>query len=1024
MGARARALQRPVLPSLWCWALACAACSDPAAAPPAKAAQAAACLAVQRTASNACCPPGHVWSDADKSCAAVGPPECASTAVSAPDACVPRWCWDWQRPDGDPCGADDAECLPIGRLCTAIELAAGQGCPAGRAPLSPVDASCRAAGSFAGSAVASDADLESAPPPEVPTATAALPPDVAPVDPLPPLADTYFCQDAAGQRRFCTAADACAGQADRSPSASPACLHAGVPWPGGLCPPGFVVAKESPGQPGEMPACVPDPADCGSDDYGDATLQDGMGVLFVNAATGKDGNLGTRKLPLKSMFEGLQRVHDGEAAALAVAAGTYAGSFEVSFDVLIRGRCAAMVKFQQMATVPVAIAVHGGKASQVAVRGVTVSSPTYGIQVWGSAKLALDRVWIDGTFGAGLDVADPGSGAVVKHSVIANIHPMAGDQTIGRGLLATDGASISLEHVRISRCKAAGIAAFDAGTQLTGTAVLIDGIAGQLSDGQFGDGLIAIGGAAAKLTQARISRCRQAGVLAMDAGTHVALSSAVIDGTRAQQVDGELGLGIAVQDGATMQLDGVRVSDNQLAGVAANGQKTALVGTLLVIDGTQSDPSQQFGNGLDVHEGAAANLNGLRLSANRNVALTVYGQGSVAQIAGLIIDGTLGEAATGEYGRAIDTQTGGRLQLVGARLTGNRDIGLMVDGTGTTVTAAQLLVDHMLPQLPKNDGGAGISVQRGGRLELADSRISGSYLVGISAVQGGSLAVARRVVIDAMHSQQSDGAAGMGVAAQNGGQIVLLGARISAARGIGVVAEDKGSVVAGAGVLVDGTLGQQKNPPFGRGVGVQQGGTVRLFGSAVVGSREVGIAATQGYGVQLAGVLVARTDVNETGKFGSGVLLNSMGGSAQVVATRIVASHSAAIGVHQSAASFTHCVLARTAPATYPKTSADGTPNGTFVTFADGLVATSCPALQLDGLLVAANPRAGLLIKQSKGVAIANTYVSGGFFGLAVEGMAVAAAKDSRLVGSDQNVASDLGLFVPAPPQAVFGKGN
>ena len=98
------------------------------------------CHPSQRDLEGKCCPAGQFYAFATAQCLAIGPLECAAVLPASPESCVPRWCADWRDDDGVACPSGDDNCLPVGRTCTATELASGGGCPAGQWPSPPTGA--------------------------------------------------------------------------------------------------------------------------------------------------------------------------------------------------------------------------------------------------------------------------------------------------------------------------------------------------------------------------------------------------------------------------------------------------------------------------------------------------------------------------------------------------------------------------------------------------------------------------------------------------------------------------------------------------------------------------------------------------------------------------------------------------------------------------------------------------------------------------------------------------------------------
>ena len=261
-------------------------------------------------ADGSCCPSGHFYEASEDECAAIGPPECASTLPSNPAGCQPQWCASLRDPDGALCAPGATGCHPEGRLCTLDELAAGVGSPAGSWPDPGASGACRVAGSWGSDGVAPGELLAALP---APTAPAGTPPLVA----LPPTTETSFCTDEGGHTAICDPAPGSCGKG-AMPGPDGQCLSVGVPW---LCPPGFAVDPPGPGSDAGPARCKPDPSDCPADPFGDVV--EGADVAFVDASAAPGGD-GSRAAPWRSLADAITAttVH-----VVAIAAGTYVGPF-------------------------------------------------------------------------------------------------------------------------------------------------------------------------------------------------------------------------------------------------------------------------------------------------------------------------------------------------------------------------------------------------------------------------------------------------------------------------------------------------------------------------------------------------------------------------------------------------------------------------------------------------------------------------------------------------------------------------
>jgi len=182
---------------------------------------------------------------------------------------------------------------------------------------------------------------------------------VPPLLPLPPADQTFFCiDDTTDDSRFCTAeeTEVCKVVPGGQMLDSKKCVYVGVPWSSGVCPPGFIVDATATANLENLQPCTADPADCGTDEYGDASLKSGVGFVFVNGATGKDGGKGTRESPYRTISKGLDAVPAG--GTVAVAEGVYKEALLISKALVLRGRCAARTTVQAPAGNPV-IYVNG-----------------------------------------------------------------------------------------------------------------------------------------------------------------------------------------------------------------------------------------------------------------------------------------------------------------------------------------------------------------------------------------------------------------------------------------------------------------------------------------------------------------------------------------------------------------------------------------------------------------------------------------------------------------------------------------
>ena len=953
------------------WVFAFAACSDPvttggAGADPTTSGPV--CHALQRRPDDSCCPLGHFYLHADNECVAVGPPECADAAFSDPAGCVPRWCWSGESESGGGCDpVIDDDCRVIGRLCTPDELATGAGCGAGEAPDSDASGSCVPTGFFAGSGVPKDWDGDAATLPPVPPLDETIPPGVPPLTPLPDVEDTFFCRDeATAEPHFCSEAETavCQRAADGSLPDPDRCVYVGVPWASRYCPPGFVVDSAAKVDDGQLPACKPDPADCPDGEY--AGLGASAANVFVHVTKGDDTWPGTMAKPVKTIGKAL--LIAPVAGVVVVAPGTYSESVVISKAVSLRGHCAAQVSVIG-AQGKAVVAIKGKTTSAAAqISGLQVSGSWFGVEVSGSLPAHLQRVFVAAASLTGVYVS--GKSAVVKAAslVVMGTTPFVLDKGLGWGVSADSGCHVTLEDTRLSANRDVGLAAIGAGTTVVASRILVDGTLPQELDKKFGWGVLAQDGAKLTLDEARLSGNRVIGLKVANPGSTVAATGLLIDATLPQQVDNVGGRGAEVSDGAQVTLSEARLSANRDVGLAVSGAATRLTASSLLIDGTQARATdQQFGLGMNVQGGARATVQGARLSANRTVGLVVTDAGSEVAANQLLVDGTLQRASDAMFGTGIQLRQGASLLLQDARLSANRQAGLVAGDKGTVVVANRLVVDGTLPQASDSEVGRGVGVQHGARA-------------------------------------------------------TLRGVRVSANTDVGVTVAHAGSELAATRLLVDATLPQATDQKFGRGVSIQGGAKVELLGTRLVANRETSLYVYDA-SVRLVGVAVAATSGDGFGDFGGTGVSVVGGGVGSILASRIAANRGVALEVVNSTVEVRGSAVLATLWGTSPKFALAGVPSTETTTLADGILLNGATDTVIERCVLAGNQRAGVVIDSSPATQVTRTLVDAGgtgLYGLVVQDSKDALDDQNAIFGAvTQNYATDAGLSLPQPPAPV-----
>jgi len=1016
------------------------ACSPAEAPPPAEPEPVTTtCPAPARRADNTCCPTGQAVDVDSGACAAVGPPACAEVALTKPAQCVPRWCWDLRDDADEHCATLGLRCRPVGRACTASELADGDGCPAGETP--DADGTCTTAGLLATSAWATKGADPFAPPPPLPD----LPADEAP---------RWCLVD--DQARRCPA-DAAGCAVGEAPGKDGACLPAGVPW---LCPPGFVPAPDGTATAASPPPCTPDPADCGSGVW-PADLPD-KGVLYVDVAAQSGGD-GSATKPFSGIGPALKAASSG--ATIALAAGAYKEALYLAKSVTIRGRCAAktvLLATNLLATVRVqgagvkvaisGLALHGdglglfaqggaqvtlsrvhvyqamvagvlseGQGTQVTLADSLVSETGAdisgqagrGVEASAGGRLQILRTRISTQYDVGLLVAGQGSQGHVQEVLVSDTRRTQAGLVRGRGIEVNGGARLTLDRARVVGSADVGLRVAGAGTQVTSRLLAIEG---SLTPPKLphGGGIRVQKGAELTLHGAAVTAVREAGLHVGDAGSAAKVGGLRVHGTRS--LPGYVvhtGHGVVVRGGGWLELVGADLVDNRRTGlVIADPGSHAWVKALRVASTRSASAGETNTAGVHASLGAQLDLEAARLFDNDGAGLAVGNAGTLAEARELVVVGSRPLEVAGLGGLGALVFQGGQLKLAQGRLSANIGGGLYVID-GSVATASDLLVDGSEASGQVREG-RGILVAHDSSMEMVGVRLSGNRAQGLSVEATGSFVAARDLLVDDTRSKAADGTGGYGVVAIGGARIWLSRARLHGNRSAGLVALHKGGAVRGWGLQIDATAGDTATGNYGNAATTSQHAVIELAGSLLSGNRSGGLVSAEAGSLAVAiGTIIEDTALDATGGY------NGMGAASILDAG--LELNSCILRGNRVAGAFLGLGVASVVDSLVIATGMGGLVEGDgLVQFGDGIMAARSERVTVRRTLITGNHRAGLYAWRTKELTLDALVASNNLFGVVLEEAQAQHETPSALFDNAQaNFNGGMKLDLPTAPAVV-----
>lgn len=202
-----------------------------------------------------------------------------------------------------------------------------------------------------------------------------------------------------------------------------------------------------------------------------------------------------------------------------------------------------------------------GEGTRVTLEGslVRAGAAASGAAAWAGAALDIRRTLFDANGGFGAVAMEAGTALTVEDSTVQGTLPAAGDAS-GGGLVAMDGASLTVTRTLVDDNANLGVAALRGATRAALTDVAVRGT--QPLRGVGGGGVLVGGGATLTATRALLDRNHTFGLLLL--GGAVRLDDVTVSAT--QPVDGHFGAGVLAAGRGT--LDARRLALVDLHGVA------------------------------------------------------------------------------------------------------------------------------------------------------------------------------------------------------------------------------------------------------------------------------------------------------------------------------------------------------------------------------------------------------------------------------------------------------------------------
>lgn len=433
------------------------------------------------------------------------------------------------------------------------------------------------------------------------------------------------------------------------------------------------------------------------------------------------------------------------------------------------------------------------------------------------------------------------------------------------------GGEITVRDVVIESARGGGMQA-TAGGKITARNVSINGVVPD-SAGDLAAGALSYGGFL-DFDRAMFRNIRGNSVHAQELDGGVVMKNVLFREHLGRPHSPQLGRALHIVHGGQVTIIDSVATHTQDSAINIAGETSRLTLQNVVlrdVDGL----SENTGSAIQVALGAKVTSSRLWVERALNGSLHAE-TGGILELADLIVTDVGPDPETRRYGRHVNILTGGHVSLHRAYFARALEIGIFVHSATATLSLTDVRVEEMLGSALDGRGGAGVTVQDGATSTITRLHIEGARNVGLLANEG--FIEAEDVVVQEMGSQRSDGTLGVGIAAQDGGEIRLKRALVDRARYYGVAAS--------AGLLEVSDLRVRETLPAevvdGTALAIGVAGT-STGGMVIIERARLENNGVAGMGAALSGVvratdIVIRDNRGEEGSgfYGEGVLTENL----------------------------------------------------------------------------------------------------------------------------------------------------
>lgn len=417
-----------------------------------------------------------------------------------------------------------------------------------------------------------------------------------------------------------------------------------------------------------------------------------------------------------------------------------------------------------------------------------------GLRVYFGAEATASRVVLDRSHEMGLYVSEQNTHFDGSDLVIRESRAVPGQDDTSAVVVMGE-AIAEMRRVVALRNERVGIGLSLEKSELRIDDVFIGGTTAGHATGLFGCGIQSGAGTRLTVRRAWLHDNGFRGLVTEGVGAELTASDIRVSGTRIEEATGKPAVGVHITNDASGVVERVTATGSEGIGIGASHGGSAVFREVLVADTLPESDGLAFGAGVVAIEGGQLEMERAAIRRNQVMGMFAEDEGSTLIVSDTLVEDGQPRAFDGVGGIGVQVFNGARAELERVELRRNQLLALGILGVGTTMSATDLSIVDTQPEEGRGTFGEAIMVSEGGAFDGLSVSLRGNHRAGVLADGEGTTVRLRELLLSDMHSDRIDLLAGYGVVAQAGAFVELAVTRIDAARESGVIAVGAGTAV-------------------------------------------------------------------------------------------------------------------------------------------------------------------------------------------------------------------------------------